>query len=305
MSGREGERGDAAGVTPDRVVYDPHGVPEPVVLADSGMLVLCDPADDAGRHPGRSRRRRALGALPVAGTMVLLVALVVVLVGRLHDGASGVEAVPATAVSSAPEESTGDPLGVGFTQLDLGCTQQSVVVLASSRRSSSEKSFVQAPLRRFSSAAAPGHYLSVAGSCTALRGSGNKSGSAYLPYLGPFTTPVAACRARIAHTDTSTYVLRLGSDVGRSSNCACSYQAADLPDLSREQDATATGDNRFWVVELQAMLDGAGHRVPKPHVPHYGPATTAAVRELQSDAGLDRTGAMDLTTWRALIHADC
>jgi len=148
-------------------------------------------------------------------------------------------------------------------------------------------------------------YLEPGRSCSNLSRLTNKVNLSVVPYLGPFPDAVSACEARMASTDTTTYVIGVAEEATAATYCACSYDAADLPSLDEGDDAEPVGNDRFWTLELQYMLWEAGYNPDKLVPGRFGEQTAAFVRALQADNGLTTTGAIDPATWSALQDRVC
>lgn len=198
---------------------------------------------------------------------------------------------------------TTDPLGIGYTQQNLPCTGEYIVVL-SSGESASPATTVRAALDRFPRAEGR-YYLDPAKSCSNLSRLTNKEQLTSFPYLGPFSDPVAACDARMAVTDTTTYVIGLTQGSTEATYCACYYESGNLPSLNKAEDAESLGDNRFWTLELQYMLYEAGYNTRRLVGGNFGNETSTMVAALQQDSGLDPTGMMDEVSWSALVSRVC
>ncbi|UUW96558.1 peptidoglycan-binding domain-containing protein [Pimelobacter simplex] len=213
---------------------------------------------------------------------------------------------PTGSTDPAGAESGGtapDPLGVGYPLRNQPCSDGFIVVLASAE-GASPAATVQDALDRFPRAEGRA-YLDPARSCRNLSHLTYKVNLARVPYIGPYPDAVAACQARMAVADTTTYVIEVAQDATTATFCACSYDDAALPLLNRVDDSAPRGDNRFWTLELQYMLWEAGYN-PQRLVPgKFGSQTAGFVSALQGDNGLDRTGAMDAATWRALKARAC
>lgn len=202
-----------------------------------------------------------------------------------------------------PALSATDPLGVGYEEQNLNCSTGFIVVLTS-EEAATPATTVSTALARFPDAPDK-HYLDPAKSCSNLTGLTDKVNLTRFPYLGPFPDAIAACEARMAWTDTTTYVIEVAPHATTATYCSCFYDDADLPALDNVSDAEPTGDNRYWTMELQYMLYDAGLN-PRRLVPgKFGELTTEMVRSLQSESGLPRTGAMNPDSWAALKVRAC
>ncbi|GAA4092713.1 peptidoglycan-binding protein [Nocardioides kongjuensis] len=247
-----------------------------------------------------------------AGVAVLLHAL------SSDDGPTTARSGPGTSTptSSATGDGTGDsdvptdsgdgaddPLGIGYPHRDLACGSGFIVVLTSSEGPSPAATAGEA-LDRFPRAGGRA-YLEPGQSCPNLSNLTNKVNLSVVPYLGPFPDAVGACEARMASTDTTTYVIGVAEDATAATYCACSYDAADLPPLNDVDDADPVGNDRFWTLELQYMLWEAGYNPDKLVPGRYGERTVAFVRALQADHDLTTTGALDAATWTALQDRVC
>jgi len=149
------------------------------------------------------------------------------------------------------------------------------------------------------------YYLDPAKSCSNLSRLTNKEQLTSFPYLGPFSDPVAACEARMAVTDTTTYVIGLTQGSTEATYCACYYESGNLPSLNKVEDAEPLGNNRFWTLELQYMLYEAGYNTRRLVGRNFGNETSTMVAALQQDSGLDPTGMMDEVSWSALVSRVC
>ena len=205
--------------------------------------------------------------------------------------------------SSASGGDEGDPLGIGYPLHDLACGSGYIVVLTSSEGPTPAATAGDA-LDRFPRAEGRA-YLQPEQSCSNLSHLTNKVNLSVVPYLGPFPDAVQACEARMASTDTTTYVIGVDEGETAATYCACSYDAADLPPLNGVDDADPVGNDRFWTLELQYMLWEAGYNPDKLVPGRFGERTVAFVRALQSDDGLTTTGALDPATWSALQDRVC
>lgn len=196
-----------------------------------------------------------------------------------------------------------DPLGVGVDQRNLSCGSGYIVVLTSSTAGSGAET-VRSGLDRFPGAP-DRHYLDPRSSCDNLSRLTNKVNLPMFPYAGPYDSPVAACDARMAHFDTTTYVIGMGVGDRTATYCACSYDASVLPPLSAARDNPPRGDDVFWTLELQYMLYDAGFNPTREIGGSFNARTVAAVQRLQHARGYADTGSMGQESWSALKARVC
>jgi peptidoglycan hydrolase-like protein with peptidoglycan-binding domain len=300
-------------------------VPPPPPVAAHPVAPLPVRAQPIPALPPLPPRRRRTGLVVGLAALVVLVlaaggAGVAVLLRTLgdDDGPTTARSGPGTSTptssstdtgprgndeSSEPGDGADDPLGIGYPLHDLACGSGFIVVLTSSEGPTPAATAGDA-LDRFPRAEGRA-YLEPGRSCSNLSRLTNKVNLSVVPYLGPFPDAVSACEARMASTDTTTYVIGVAEEATAATYCACSYDAADLPSLDEGDDAEPVGNDRFWTLELQYMLWEAGYNPDKLVPGRFGEQTAAFVRALQADNGLTTTGAIDPATWSALQDRVC
>lgn len=210
-----------------------------------------------------------------------------------RDSGQSAPAVPGVEASAGRGN---DPLGLGLPIANIGCTDDYVVILASTGVPRDYVTTLAPALRKNADAS----YLRTDRSCgsfvQALDGN-----PLYAAYLGTFADAASACEARDRSGIGDAYVRRLSADDLRRSVCACLPSAA-LPNLSRAADETPTVARRQHVADVQALLYRAGHNPDSYLTGIFGPLTTEMVMALQRSAGyLDVNGRIDQPTWDELL----
>jgi hypothetical protein len=198
-----------------------------------------------------------------------------------------------------PQQHAEDPLHLGVSLVDLGCsTGHSVLMVGWG-----------SPGSGLASAAArnPGaRYLQPARSCdTAWRyqPDGERSprpDPEYVVYLGPFTTQ-KACDLRMQASHKGTYVTSL--DDGRTDMvpCICYVDVARAPVL--RTGMTVGARESIWIRQLQQMMVDAS--LLPAVTGDYDAATVKAVRAQQATAFPQQSGIVDHSTWTLLARALC
>ena len=198
-----------------------------------------------------------------------------------------------------------DPIGLGRTLVNHDCDGSYLVILASSARPSTYLSTLQPALTKYETPDQQAQYLETNASCSAFNQADTGAPPIYAAYLGPFEDGASACQTRMDVSDTSTYVKYLDSSAEGTFLCACAYDAADLPDLNSVDDATSTGERRFWMVELQHIMFRAGRNPDQLFGGNFGSRTTAMVQAFQQEHGLDPSGSMDYDSWSTVQSELC
>jgi hypothetical protein len=188
-----------------------------------------------------------------------------------------------------------DPLNLGVTLVEQRCTGDFLLVTA---------------VGDFGSALAPGttpydghaHYLKISDSCpTAWRPHGTVT-AGYAAYLGPYGNGGEACAARVRLR--GAFVTRLHEGNQQATQCLCYLSEASLP---RFTPGMAIGvDDGVYARALEDLLTSMKLL---PDTYHYSgrfdPPLVAAVKKVQADATLPRTGVTDLHTWQSAIKQGC
>lgn len=225
------------------------------------------------------------------------------------DTASPTPPAPGTPARTSEEApvATEEQVGTRYQREDLECTGEYIVVLSSALDDDSSLGTVDTIMNRFDNTEYPPRYVDTddPATCQNLSHMNQKGSPRWLPYLGGFDSGAAACAARLQYADTSTYVAQLAEDSTLAVYCACDMASSDLPALS----TIIVGDeldrrDAMWVLELQYMLHDAGHN-PTLERGGYGSRTTAMVRDLQRETGVDPTGEMDIASWDKLKAKVC
>lgn len=191
-----------------------------------------------------------------------------------------------------------------FPLRNLGCTGQYVVVLATRIDASTPLRSIEGIMAGFDSPAEHAQYAESSGSCSNLGAIRGKGAARWIPYFGAFDDGGSACRARAAHADSTTYVVRLDEGATDAVFCACVTETSALPVLTPQNAGRPPRDLMLWVLGLQYMLRDAGYP-PSALTGNYLGSTTQRVTELQRDGGLPPTGDVDADTWDALKRRLC
>jgi Putative peptidoglycan binding domain len=196
--------------------------------------------------------------------------------------------------TSSPSASFADPLHLGIPLQNQQCTGDNLILVGWGDRGIALGSAV---------ASNPdAHYLDTTNSCD-TRWVNQGSPDRYAAYLGPYPTGQAACAVRMTVRFKGDYVTHLVAGNTKFVQCACFTAPAKIPVLSPTMQVTVLAG--MWTRSLQQMLLDS-HYFPARHdTGTYDPATVAAVKRLQADRALPRTGVMDSAGWNQLTQATC
>lgn len=127
-------------------------------------------------------------------------------------------------------------------------------------------------------------------------------------YLGPFGSLQEACDVRfqvpVGGRYVDAYLKRGGLDSGATSiSCLCPYRAADLPKLAMDDSIGLNGGP--YVAELQGALSRLDTYDRDVNDGDFESLTDEAVRHLQRASGLEDDGIVGVSTWDAVLDADC
>lgn len=202
----------------------------------------------------------------------------------------------AEATTSAPTTGTRDPLGLGVPLVNMGCTGEYVVVLASS---GTPRAYVSTLAPTVAVPAA--RYLTTQDSCSSFvqQIDGRRI---YASYIGPFPDLLSACSALEAAGVTGSYARWLDAGVESRSVCACRPEVA-RPRVSRILDQEVVNSMRARAVsDAQVLLARAGYNDQNAFGGVFGELTDSWVRDFQRDVGLRATGVITPSTWQALLQ---
>jgi len=191
--------------------------------------------------------------------------------------------------------STGpDPLGLGISLVNAGCTGDSLLVVASGDTAGQLASAVaEYPHLR---------YLDTGESCATAW---NEYGPdpRYVAYLGPYRSTGEACALRMSVTHRGDFVTRLHDGNQDPVRCLC-YQAYSSLPVLRQSMEQSTLDG-IEIRALQRVLTDLGY-LPAGHLTSlYDPATVRAVQKFQQGHGLAFNGVVDATTWSSILTKGC
>ena len=231
--------------------------------------------------------------------------------GSAADASQG--SSPDATTSSGPDELDGsneapdaagdgsvDDLGLGYPQVDQGCTGEYVVILASTGDPASYRSTLAPALGR----SATGQYLVTNQSCSSFNQEvdGNPI---YAAYDGPYASLEEACASRATSSYPDAYVRRLDGAAQGRSYCSCIDEASSLPVLNRGNAEEGDLATRYVVTDVQSILYRVGLNPDQLVGGSFGPATTGWLKTFQRNSGLAPTGSTDYDTWSALQDAGC
>lgn len=191
-----------------------------------------------------------------------------------------------------------DPLRLGVEQVDLGCTDDHIIVIARGETR---------PALRAAVVGATGtpRYLETAASCPTLYAPLDRPVPKYVVYLGPFSDPGRACELRMTPEHAGDFVTSLQAGNQTYVKCPCELPTTDWPELAPGiDDVDAT--EAMWITQLQKLLVDVGRlRDDEQETGRYDAATVAAVRRMQAGAALPVTGIVDAPTWTAIRDRAC
>jgi peptidoglycan hydrolase-like protein with peptidoglycan-binding domain len=200
-------------------------------------------------------------------------------------------------LATQPDGSYADPLGVGFPLQNLGCNDDTLLVLGGGS--------VNSEVYNASTRADPGdevRYLESARSCrTAYVPEGGHT-PPYVVYV-VFAKPATACAARMTVRHRGDRVIRLNSSNTSPVQCLCYLDWQTMPVLRPGMVPTAL--DSMYISALQNMFHAMGRRPSEESTGQYDPATVAAVRKFQSDLRFRPNGVVGWETWRALAKQGC
>ncbi|GGO73541.1 hypothetical protein [Nocardioides deserti] len=192
-----------------------------------------------------------------------------------------------------------DPLRLGVEHVDLGCTGQAVLVVATG----------DTPTALRGAVADHGdavRYLRTADSCdTRWAQDEDRATPTWAAYLGPHDDLVEPCADRMtsAHKGDVLTVLTAGTtDLVR---CVCVLPTADMPELRLGMPVDQ--ELGIWVRALQGMLvDIDPARFPEERVTgRYDEATVARMAPLQDFHDIEPGSPVDEASWRAVRDRAC
>jgi hypothetical protein len=189
-----------------------------------------------------------------------------------------------------------DPLGLGVSLVDQGCTGKSLLVTASGKSQAELASAV---------AENPDHtrYLAVDASCATAWRQGGAQSHGYVTYLGPYDSVGQACAERMTVAHRGDLVTRLEEGTTQPVQCLCYVDFATMPKLRLGMDATAR--DGIYVRALQKVLATLKLNPSDTQTGIYDQSTVDQVKQLQSTNGLRPSGVVDSTTWHTLLGKGC
>lgn len=191
-----------------------------------------------------------------------------------------------------------DPLGLGVEQVDLGCTEDEIIVIASGETRPALRAAVLG-------ASGTARYLETAASCPTLYAPLDRPVPRYVVYLGPFSVPGRACEIRMTPEHRGDFVTSLQAGNQTYVKCPCELDADAWPVLTPGMDNTDVLE-AMWITQLQKLLVDLGRLLEDAQeTGRYDAATVAAVRRMQAGASLPVTGIVDAPTWTAIRDRAC
>jgi len=233
---------------------------------------------------------------------VRIVALVVAAVLGVSGGIVTAFLVPAGVRTAdvpdvpVPLTAAQDPLGLGVALQNLDeCTGESVIMVGwGDIYSALSNSITDWP---------DATYLKTSDSCDTVYPRVRGEIPEYVAYLPPFPTPEAACEERMSARHKGNFVTRMRADNQDGVPCACAVDLATLPAIGEGQELTT--ESGMWTYLYQGMLTKIGFDLARDRTGNFGPATTFATRQLQTDAALSPLGYVDTDTWGVLRSKAC
>lgn len=194
--------------------------------------------------------------------------------------------------------SADDPLRIGASLVNQGCTGESVIVVG---RGESRPSLRAAVVGTTGEA----RYLDTEASCPTLWAPIDIETPPYVVYLGPYPTAGAACEIRMTVEHRGDYVTSLRAGNQTYVKCPCELSAATWPVLDPAMGAPDALES-MWITQLQGMLVDLGRLTEDTDETGLYDATTVAVVErIQTFGSLPVTGVVDAATWTLIRDRAC
>lgn len=191
-----------------------------------------------------------------------------------------------------------DPLRLGVELVNQQCSGDHLLVVA---RGSNRPGLRAAVVGN----GAEAKYLDTAASCPTRYAPLDTEVPAYVVYLGPFSTPGAACRIRMTVEHMGDYVTSLRAGNQTYVKCPCELSTSTWPVLEPGM-AAPDGLETMWTRQLQKMLVDLGRLTDDvDETGVYDEKTQAAVTRIQAGASLPATGVVDAPTWSAVRDRAC
>lgn len=197
-----------------------------------------------------------------------------------------------------PAVSADDPLRIGAQLVNQSCSGDSLVVVG---RGESRPALRAAVVEN----AGQAKYLDTAASCQTLWAPLDAEVPPYVVYLGPFSSPGAACEIRMTVEHKGDYVISLRPSNQTYVKCPCELSTATWPVLDPamgEPDAL----EGMWIRQLQGMLVDIGRLTDEvDETGVYDATTVSVVERIQSYESLPSTGVVDTATWTIIRDRAC
>ena len=219
-------------------------------------------------------------------------ALVLAVVLGLSSGLAG-----ARILDDLGETPAQDPLNLSADLVNQGCSGGNIIVVG--------KGETRPTLRAAVVANPEARYLDTDASCPALYAPLEEPPPKYVVYLGPFTTPGAACELRMTPDHKGDFVTALSPGKQTYVKCPCELPTTDWPVLTPDMGDPDTLEG-MWINQLQGMLVDLGRLTEDvDESGRYDETTQAAVRGIQTSAVEVADAVVDAPTWELIARRAC
>ena len=191
-----------------------------------------------------------------------------------------------------------DPLGIGAELVNQPCSGGSIIVVG---RGENRPALRAAVVEN----AGEARYLDTDASCPTLYAPLDKPVPRYVVYLGPFTTPGAACERRMTPEHKGDFVTGLRTGNQTYVKCPCELATAGWPVLTPDMGSPDALQG-MWIRQLQKMLVDTGRlRDDVDESGVYDARTVAVVRRTQANESVTPDGVVDAQTWSIIRDRAC
>lgn len=197
-----------------------------------------------------------------------------------------------------PVSYAADPLRLGADLVNQECSGDNLVVVG---RGANRPRLRAAVVESLGEA----KYLDTAASCPTLYAPIDDEVPEYVVYLGPFSTPGAACEIRMTVKHKGDFVTSLRAGNQSYVKCPCELSASTWPVLDPAMGAPDALES-MWIRQLQGMLVDLGRLTDDvDETGVYDEATVSVIERIQAYESRAVTGVVDAATWSIVRDRAC